>query len=61
MVYLFSRAGITQTMIPDGEKVLLFANNQLEKHKPNGSKEIYFSDGSKKFVNVDGSESSIAA
>lgn len=47
--------------MPDGEKVLLFANNQLEKHKPNGSKEIYFNDGSKKFVNVDGSESSIPA
>lgn len=44
--------------MPDGEKILLFPNSQLEKHKTNGSREIYFSDGSKKFVNVDGSESS---
>lgn len=53
MVYKFASANITQTEMPDGEKILLFANGQLEKHKPNGCKEIYFSDGSKKFVNVD--------
>ena len=47
--------------MPDGEKILLFANGQLEKHKPNGCKEIYFSDGSKKFVNVDQSEQTVPA
>lgn len=56
MVYWFSKGGVTQTLMPDGEKILLFANEQLEKHKVDGSREIYFSDGSKKFVNVDGSE-----
>ena len=58
MVYWFAKADVTQTLMPDGEKILLFANEQLERHKPNGSKEIYFGDGSKKFVNVDGSEQS---
>lgn len=39
-----------------GEKILLFKTGQLEKHLPNGKKWIYFTDGSKKFVNVQGIE-----
>jgi len=56
IVYLFKEAEVTQTELGDGERILLFKNSQLEKHKTDGSKEIYFSDGSRKIISPKGVE-----
>jgi hypothetical protein len=58
---LFKEAGVTQTEMLSGEKILLFNNGQLEKHLPNGKKWIYFTDGSKKFVNVQNVEEAVGS
>ena len=36
--------------------MLLFKNGQLEKHKVDGAKEIYFVDGGRKFISPSGEE-----
>lgn len=50
VVYHYKEAGITQTEEKDC-RVLLFSSGQLEKHfNTDGSKMIFFADGSKKFI-----------
>lgn len=56
IVYLFKEAQVTQTELPCGERVLLFKNGQLEKHKADGAKEIYFADGGRKLISSSGEE-----
>jgi centromere protein J len=41
-VYYFAEAKTTQTTFPDGLQVFKFANNQVEKHFPDGTKEIMY-------------------
>jgi centromere protein J len=40
VVYYFAEAKTTQTTFSDGLQVFKFANNQIEKHFPDGTKEI---------------------
>ena len=49
-VYLFCEQYITQTELPNGDKIILFRNGQLEKYYTDGRKEIYFIDGRRKFI-----------
>ena len=56
IVYLFKEANVTQTELPCGERILLFKNGQLEKHKTDQSKEIYFADGGRKLISAQGKE-----
>ena len=50
IVYFYSEARTTQTTYPNGLQVFKFSNNQLEKHFPDGTKEISFPDGTMKCV-----------
>lgn len=56
MVYYFAAQEITQTLLPSGIKVLYFKSGQLERHAKDGSKQICFSDGTKRFVDALGNE-----
>lgn len=47
---------MTRTDFINGDAVLLFETGQLEKHMADGSKVIYFRDGSKKYIAKDGCE-----
>ncbi|TNV73675.1 hypothetical protein FGO68_gene11096 [Halteria grandinella] len=58
-LYHFSAQETTQTTYPNGLQVFRFSNRQLEKHFPDGSKEITFPDGTLKCVFADGEEESI--
>lgn len=60
VLYYFSEQQTTQTTYPNGLQVFRFANRQLEKHFPDGTKEITFPDGTLKCVFPDtGEEESI--
>lgn len=37
-IYLYKEAGVTQSDMPSGERVILFGNGQLEKLMKDGSK-----------------------
>ena len=50
-MYFFNKSEVTQTEFANGDKILLFKNGQLEKHFINGTKQIYYNDGSQKFIN----------
>ncbi len=43
VVYYFAEAKTTQTTYPNGMQVFKFATGQLEKHIPDGTKEITYS------------------
>ena len=61
VVYYFAEANTTQTTLTDGLQVFKFASGQIEKHYPDGTKEINFSDGTLKCIFADGEEESIFA
>lgn len=50
IVYYFSEAQTIQSTFPDTMQVFKFANDQLEKHLPNGMKQIKFPDGTIKSI-----------
>jgi len=45
IVYYFDEARTTQTTDTEGVHIYKFHNGQIEKHYPDGSKEIRFPDG----------------
>ena len=47
-VYFYKQQNITQTEYKNGERVTLFANGQIEKILNDGSKVIFYADGTKK-------------
>ena len=49
-VYFYAETETTETEFPDGLKVLLFKDGQLEQHKSDGSVQIYFKDGTQKLI-----------
>ena len=61
VVYYFAEAKTTQTTFSDGLQVFKFASVQIEKHYPDGTKEISFPDGTIKCIFADGEEESIFA
>lgn len=56
-VYHFQEQQTTQTTYPNGLQVFRFLNRQLEKHFPDGTKEITFPDGTLKCVFAEEEES----
>ncbi|XP_072499978.1 T-complex protein 10A homolog 2-like isoform X2 [Notamacropus eugenii] len=52
VLYYYADAQTTHAMYPDGLEVLQFPNKQIEKHHPNGIKEIVFPDGTVKHLGV---------
>ena len=59
VVYYFAEANTNQTTLTDGLQVFKFESGQIEKHYPDGTKEINFSDGTLKCIFADGEEESI--
>ncbi|CAD8047414.1 unnamed protein product [Paramecium primaurelia] len=55
-IYYHSQNNSTQTSLPQGISVTYFSNKQLEITFVDGSKQILFQDGTKKFVNYKGEE-----
>ena len=55
-VYYFNEAKTVQTTFPDGLQVFKFNNGQIEKHYPDGTKQISFPDGSLRYILNDGFE-----
>ncbi|XP_074044131.1 uncharacterized protein LOC141488184 isoform X2 [Macrotis lagotis] len=56
VLYYYADAQTTHTTYPDGLEVLQFPNKQIEKHYPNGTKEIVFPDGTVKHLSVEQEE-----
>eukprot|EP00743_Colponemidia_sp_Colp-15_P010647 GILK01011754.1.p1 GENE.GILK01011754.1~~GILK01011754.1.p1 ORF type:complete len:720 (+),score=171.68 GILK01011754.1:34-2193(+) len=59
VVYFYAEAETTQTTYADGMQLYEFANQQTEKHFPDGTKEISFPDGTLKCIFSNGEEESI--
>ena len=55
-VYYFNDAKTVQTTFPDGLQVFKFNTGQIEKHYPDGTKQISFPDGSLRYILNDGYE-----
>ena len=55
-VYYFNEAKTVQTTYPDKLLVFKFDNGQIEKHYPDGTKQIAFPDGSLRYILPDGYE-----
>ncbi|CAK83187.1 unnamed protein product (macronuclear) [Paramecium tetraurelia] len=55
-IYYHSKNNSTQSTLPQGISVTYFSNKQLEIIFVDGSKQILFQDGTKKFVNYKGEE-----
>ena len=55
-VYYFHEAKTVQTTYTDGLQVFKFNGNQIEKHYPDGTKEINFPDGSLRYIHNNGYE-----
>ena len=55
-VYYFNDAKTVQTSYPDGIQVFKFNGGQIEKHYPNGTKQIVFPDGSLRYILSNGYE-----
>ena len=55
-VYFFNQAKTVQTTFKNGIFVMKFENNQLERHYPDGKKEILYPDGSEKTILENGNE-----
>uniref|UniRef100_A0A7N4NNF0 Centromere protein J n=1 Tax=Sarcophilus harrisii TaxID=9305 RepID=A0A7N4NNF0_SARHA len=52
VLYYYADAQTIHTTYPNGLEVLQFPNKQIEKHHPNGTKEIVFPDGTVKYFGV---------
>ncbi|MCQ2818891.1 MAG: hypothetical protein MJ252_16620 [archaeon] len=50
MIYYFSEAKTVQTTLPSGISVYKFSTGQIEKHFPDGTKQIAFPDGSIRYI-----------
>ncbi|XP_072122059.1 uncharacterized protein [Mobula birostris] len=59
VIYYYADAKTTHTTFPSGIEMLQFSNNQIEKHYPDGKKEIIFPDQTIKHLFPDGHEKSI--
>lgn len=59
IVYYFADAQTTQTTLPNGLHIYRFANNQLEFHNSDGSKDIHFADGTRKVIHINGEEETV--
>ena len=57
-VYFFNQAKTVQTTFKNGIFVMKFENNQVERHYPDGKKEILYPDGSEKTILENGNEMS---
>eukprot|EP00756_Hemistasia_phaeocysticola_P030844 Hpha_TRINITY_DN16312_c1_g9::TRINITY_DN16312_c1_g9_i1::g.59621::m.59621 len=56
-VYFYKQADTTHTTFPGGLQLFEFhQSEQIEKHYPDGSKDIFFSDGTTKTMNSNGEE-----
>ena len=55
-VYFFNESKTIQTTFSDGLQVFKFNNDQIEKHYPNGTKQIIFPNGTVRYILNDGSE-----
>ena len=55
-VYYFHEAKTVQTTYKDGLQVFKFNGSQIEKHFPDGTKQIFFPDGSFRYILTDGYE-----
>ncbi|XP_074165434.1 uncharacterized protein LOC141565773 isoform X2 [Sminthopsis crassicaudata] len=52
VLYYYADAQTTHTTYPNGLEVLQFPNKQIEKHHPDGTKEIVFPEGTVKYFGV---------
>lgn len=52
--YYYAQADTTHTTMPDGLQIYYFPNKQVEKHFPDGRKEISFPDQTRKVMHPDG-------
>ncbi|XP_033123193.1 centromere protein J-like [Anneissia japonica] len=59
VVYYYQETQTTHTTYQDGLEILQFANNQTEKHYPDGTKEITFPDQTIKYLFPNGREESM--
>jgi centromere protein J len=59
IIYYFADAQTTQTTLPNGLHIYRFANNQLEFHNQDGSKDIHFADGTRKVIHINGEEETV--
>ncbi|KAH3760642.1 centromere protein J [Pelomyxa schiedti] len=58
-IYYYANANTTHATFPDGLQVYYFANRQIEKHFPDGRKEITFPDGTQKQIFPNGDEENV--
>lgn len=56
VVYFFNEDKTIQTTYPDQLQVFKFENGQVERHHPDGTKQIAFPDGSLRYIFPDGEE-----
>lgn len=56
VVYRYQTTGAMQTTQPDGTEIYRFKGGQMEWHRPDGSKEIEFSNGARKRISAAGFE-----
>ena len=56
VVYHYESTKATQTTFPNGLELFKFNSGQVEKHYPDGVKEITFPNGTQKTIFGDGSE-----
>ena len=54
VTYFYSAAQTTHTTQPDGIEIFEFPSRQIERHFPDGSKEISFPDNTRKLIRNDG-------
>ncbi|CAD8047598.1 unnamed protein product [Paramecium sonneborni] len=55
-IYYYQKNNSTQTYLPQGISVIYFSNKQLEITFVDGSKQILYHDGTKKYINYKGEE-----
>lgn len=56
VIYYYATADTTHTTYPNGLEVFEFSNAQVERHYPDGTKEILFPDGTEKYIHPSGEE-----
>lgn len=54
VVYFYAKSGTSHTTHADGLEVFEFASGQIERHFPNGEREVIFPDGTKQFFHLNG-------
>lgn len=61
IVYYYVDSDATHTTYPDKTEVFEFSSGQVERHYPNGVREVEYADGARKIMHVNGEEENIAA